>query len=151
MAAKRNTDKARKPRKKGGGKRKIGFVPRPTLRLTVNGQVVGIIIGPRGARDIHIIWDLPVLEGGGYFTDKLGKEIPKTRFIFGPGVNDFHFSPSGRFRKGGVPLKPPQGANDIHIDFEGIFITRAWWTQNGERLQEIPIEEGTTDISVDWS
>jgi len=146
MAAKKRAEATRKPPKKVAQKRPR----RPTLRLTCNGQVVGIIIGPRGANDVHIMFGIPILDGGGYFT-KNGKEIPKTRFIFGPDINDFHFSPSGRFGKGGVPLKPPPSANDIEIESEGDFIFEAWWTRDGKRIEEIPIEPGSTDISVDWS
>lgn len=125
-------------------------VRRPRLLLTSNGQVAGTIIGPPAANDLRIMWGVPVLEGGGYWT-KNGKEIPKTRFIFLPNINDLHFSPIGRFRKGGRPLKPPPGANDIEIIWDGAFITEAWWTKNGERFEKIPLEKGTGDISVDWS
>jgi hypothetical protein len=150
MAAKKKTEKARKPRRTAAPRRPRGVARRPILRLTFNGQVVATIIGPRGANDLRIIWGFPLLGGGGYFTQN-GREIPKTRFIFLENTNDFHFSPTGRFRKGGVPLRPPEGANDIEIIWNGAFITHAWWTRNGERFEEIPIEPGTGDISVDWS
>jgi len=150
MTAKKKTEKGGEARKKLTPKHPKRVAHRPRLLLTSNGQVVGIIIGPRGANDLRIMWGVPVLEGGGYFT-KDGKEIPKTRFIFLPDTNDFHFSPSGRFRKGGVPLKPPTNANDIEIIWEGDFITQGWWTRDGQRLEEIPIQEETSDISVDWS
>ena len=150
MATKKNKKEARKPRKKGVARRARRVARRPKLLLTSNGQVASIIIGPRAANDLRIMWGVPVLEGGGFWT-RNSKEIPKTRFIFLAGINDFHFSPTGRFRKGGKPLTPPPGANDIEIIWDGNFITEAWWTKDGERFEEIPIEPGTGDISVDWS
>lgn len=146
MAATRKSSKkraAKAPAKRPPAQR------RPTLKLTVNGRVVATIIGPRGATDVHIMWGVPVLDGGGYFT-KNGTEIPKTRFIFLPDINDFHFSPSGRFGKGGALIRPPQGVNDIEVEFDGDVIQRAWWTLNGERVEEIHIDPGTRDISVAW-
>ena len=149
MAKQRRTRTSRSS-KKARRKRAVRVARRPVLVLTTNGQAGGRMFGPRAANDVRIVWNLPVLGGGGYWT-KNGKEIPGTRFVFLHGTNDLHFSPTGRFRKGGVPLRPPPGANDIEIIWDGPIITEAWWTRNGERFQEIPLEPDQTDISVDWS
>jgi hypothetical protein len=90
---------------------------RPALVLTINGRAAAKIIGPKAANDLRIIWGVGVLGGGGYWT-RNGREIPKTRFIFLPGINDFHFSPTGRFTPG-PPVTPPSGANDVELIWRG--------------------------------
>src|SRR2546428_4039462 len=64
---------------------------RPILILTENGQVVGKIVGPKGANDLRIVWGgKGVPEGGyGYWT-KNGQEMPKSRFTFLGNINDVH-------------------------------------------------------------
>ena len=108
---------------------------RPILLLTENGQVVGKIVGPKGATDWEGFWG----PNGGYvYFTKNGKEIPKTRVNFLGNINDLHFSPTGRFTRL-PPIPAPPGANDVEMSWEDDRIVEAWWTRDGQRIERIPL------------
>ena len=144
MAAKRGKKKPRPAQRRGVGLR------RPILILTINGQKSQIIVAPRGANDLRIIWGVGILGGGGYWT-KFGKEIPGSRFIFLPGINDFHFSTTGRFRPKKPPLVPPPGANDVEIVWRGEYIIEAWWTRDGERFERIELAASERQFNCEFA
>lgn len=116
---------------------------RPVLIFTINGKEAARIVGPKGANDLRIIWG--VLTPYGYWT-KNGQEIPGSRFQIPPGVNDFHFSPNGRFTPV-PPIAPPQGANDIEFRWEADRIVEAWWTRDGQRMSGIPLSGDTQEFN----
>ncbi|PYS68700.1 MAG: hypothetical protein DMF73_16240 [Acidobacteria bacterium] len=125
---------------------------RPILILTQNGQVVVKIVGPKGANDVRVFWGGPAVpEGGGYgYWTKNGQEIPKSRFQFGSDINDIHFSTSGRVPRF-PPIPAPHGANDVEIRWEESGrITEAWWTRDGQRLEQIPLVRDVEEISLQF-
>lgn len=116
---------------------------KPVLIFTIDGKEVARIVAPPGANDLRIIWG--VLTPYGYWT-KNGQEIKGSRFQIPPGVNDFHFSPNGRFTPV-PPIAPPQGANDIEFRWEGDRIVEAWWTKDGQRMSRIPLSGDTQEFN----
>ena len=120
---------------------------KPVLILTMNGEESAKIIGPAGANDLRIFWG--VLTPYGYWT-RNGVEIPKSRFQFLPAINDFHFSPNGRFAPM-PPVAPPAGANDVEFRWEGDQIVEAWWTRNGQRMTRILLNADTQQFNFELS
>jgi hypothetical protein len=115
------------------------------LYFTRNGKVIGKVVSPMGSNDLRIVWGLPLLGAGGYWT-KNGVPMPKSGFIAPFGTNDFHFvlMPGGPQ----VPVVPPAGANDIEIVWRGSEIVKAWWTRNGRRLK--PLSGLDAPRRLDW-
>ena len=117
----------------------------PVLIVTRNGKVIQNIIGPPASTDIE--WGFGPGGGGGFFT-RNGVPIPDSVFFFPPGANDWHFSPTGVFGPGGVPLIPPPWANDVDFEYEGGRIVAGWWTRDGERIEPIPLAADQTEIFI---
>lgn len=119
---------------------------RPLLVLTRNGRPVARLRGPQGANDLRLIWGLPVLGGGGWWT-KNRKPMKNGAFLFPPGVNDWHFFADGVSRPG-VPIAPPPWATDIDLFWRRSVIVEAWWTLNGQRIEPISLAPRSAALHI---
>ena len=116
---------------------------RPILVFTLNGKVIGRVVAPPGANDVRLFFNF----GFGWWTRNRAF-MPNGGFLFPPQTNDFHFSLTGQSKPGARPLIPPPGANDLEIiwDEKEQKVIEAWWTQNGDRMDRIPLAQNQSDF-----
>ncbi|HEV3310854.1 MAG TPA: hypothetical protein VG815_10085 [Chloroflexota bacterium] len=136
--------------------------PTSQLVLTHNGAIVQQLPAPKGANDLHYVWQNLGCKGQYAFPYVIMYWTENGRVI-GKGLapckaNDFEFAwnvdgmiTTASWTVNGLPMqpgiKPPAGANDVHVFLTGRGrLLKAWWTLNGKPLQSIQIPGYVNDM-----